>query len=125
MDVLHATDIHPDASWIYQQVRSHLPHISLGTVYRNLTWLAAEGMVREIRMRDRASHWDGRAHDHSHIVCISCGEIVDVDLGSWPNEWCARAVASTGFRLTGQRVELEGICPACQAQETRITPNSA
>ncbi len=117
MDVLRATDTHPDASWVYQQVRMDLPHISLGTVYRNLTWLAAEGLVHEIRIAGRASHWDGRAEKHSHVICIACGKVVDVNLQLLPDGSYARVIEATGFRLIGQYLELEGLCPDCQARE--------
>ena len=37
---------HPTADQIYQRVRRHIPNISLGTVYRNLQKLVAEGKLQ-------------------------------------------------------------------------------
>ena len=45
LKVLRSTNIHPNASWVYAEVRKQLPHISLATVYRNLTRLAEVGLI--------------------------------------------------------------------------------
>ena len=37
--VLRNTKTHPTVQWIYDQVRSEIPNISMGTVYRNLKYL--------------------------------------------------------------------------------------
>ena len=47
-ETMRGTRTHPTADWIFEQVRGTLPKISLGTVYRNLSVLKAEGMVREV-----------------------------------------------------------------------------
>ena len=39
---------HPTADIIYQEVRELFPHISLGTVYRNLSLLTSLGSIRKI-----------------------------------------------------------------------------
>ncbi|MBF8287580.1 MAG: ferric-uptake regulator [Candidatus Rokubacteria bacterium] len=48
LEVLRGTDSHPTAEWVYRFVRRRLPRVSLGTVYRNLRLLVAEGLAAEI-----------------------------------------------------------------------------
>ena len=41
---------HPTADQIYRRVRRHIPNISLGTVYRNLQKLVAEGKLQVLTL---------------------------------------------------------------------------
>ncbi|HJM85776.1 MAG TPA: transcriptional repressor, partial [Candidatus Marinimicrobia bacterium] len=45
-EIVKSTDSHPTADWIFQRAKRKIPNISLGTVYRNLKHLAAEGFLR-------------------------------------------------------------------------------
>ena len=44
--VLASTKEHPTAEEIHAQVRDELPDISIGTIYRNLQLLLADGLVQ-------------------------------------------------------------------------------
>jgi len=55
-----------------------MPKISLGTVYRNLSVLKDEGIVREIYGSDRRAHYDAVTTQHAHFICSECGAIGDV-----------------------------------------------
>jgi len=48
LEVVRATDVHPTAETVHRMVRRRLPRVSLGTVYRNLRLLVAEGLVKEL-----------------------------------------------------------------------------
>ncbi|MCY4441715.1 MAG: transcriptional repressor, partial [Deltaproteobacteria bacterium] len=56
-DVLQDERSHPTADRIYERVRREVPHISLGTVYRNLQKLAADGKVQILNI-GRTQHFD-------------------------------------------------------------------
>ena len=47
-EIISSTNIHPTADWIFQQAKDKISNISLGTVYRNLRQLAADGAIRTI-----------------------------------------------------------------------------
>lgn len=46
LEELRKTATHPTADELYSIVRRRLPRISLGTVYRNLDFLADSGEIR-------------------------------------------------------------------------------
>src|SRR6266436_2344636 len=48
LDVLRGTESHPTAEGVHRLVRRRLPRVSLGTVYRNLRLLVAQGLAAEI-----------------------------------------------------------------------------
>ena len=48
LEALRSTTCHPTADWIYERVREKLPHISLGTIYRNLRTLVQMGEIMQL-----------------------------------------------------------------------------
>ncbi len=74
------THDHPTADTVYLHVKEEFPHISLGTVYRNLNLLADIGEIRKITTPDGGVRFDGRTMPHYHVVCDSCGAVVDLEL---------------------------------------------
>jgi Fe2+ or Zn2+ uptake regulation protein len=77
LDFLKSVRTHPTAEEIYQAVKTKLPQISKGTVYRNLNFLAREGKILEI-FSNKVSHYDGDISFHSHFICRKCGKIFDI-----------------------------------------------
>ena len=62
-------------------MRSALPGVSRGTVYRNLSKLVGEGRVLLVPVA-RAARYDARLDPHDHFVCRRCGAVLDVPLGT-------------------------------------------
>jgi len=118
LEVLRNSSHHPDASWVYQQVREGHPSISMGTVYRNLAQLAEAGLIRQIRCGDQAGHWDGRTTCHGHAICARCGRIVDIEVSDLVDQ-LARVAAQSGYRIEAHSLCLAGICPDCQAADRK------
>jgi len=115
LEVVRASDAHPSASLVYEAVRRRLPRVSLGTVYRNLRRLAAEGLVRE-RAEPTGLRFDGNLAPHDHFTCVACGRVLDV-----PRRRPAPVPAAPvpGLEILSHRVEFYGRCGACR----RRTPS--
>jgi Fe2+ or Zn2+ uptake regulation protein len=118
-ETVRATRAHPTADVIFEQVRHSLPKISLGTVYRNLAVLKAEGLVREVQGTDRRTRYEANIGPHAHFVCTRCGEIRDLS-GTLEVDWRTQKDL-VGCEVLEQRVELLGLCPTCQRQGRRGT----
>jgi Fur family ferric uptake transcriptional regulator len=106
---------HPPAEWVHRQARRHLPRIGLGTVYRNLQRLAAEGLIREIHAGGQAARFDGNTGRHYHIRCVACGRVNDLPLSvdTRIEEEAGRAM---NYKVLGHHVEVHGLCPLCHAE---------
>ncbi len=114
--VVRSTTRHPNANWIYDEVRREVPHISLGTVYRNLKQLGEEGLILEIKLDQALSRFDGNTRYHHHFVCDRCGRVFDVE----SDEQIERAMMEkisrgTDFEVTRHRCELYGVCKDCKS----------
>ena len=77
--VQEATD-HPTASEIYVRAGQKLTGISFATVYNSLRYLAAEGLVAELKFGDGASRFDRRTERHDHALCTACGTLADLEM---------------------------------------------
>jgi Fur family peroxide stress response transcriptional regulator len=115
-----ARQFHPTAEQVYEGVSSHLPAISLNTVYRALTSLAEKGLVRRLSNFTSSDLYDGFLQDHWHFICTRCGSIQDIFVreGEFP-------VPKVEGSVEEVVVQLRGTCRACRdkdAPERRASP---
>ena len=90
--------------------------ISRQTVYDALAALAEHGLVRRIQPAGSSARYEGRVGDnHHHVVCRSCGQMVDVDcaVGYTP---CLTAADAAGYEIDEAEVIYWGRCPECMAE---------
>lgn len=108
---------HPDARWVYDEVSRKIPNISLGTVYRVLASLSAEGLIREVPQAGGPSLYDGNTEEHLHIRCTRCGRLEDIPLVPFPDEWMESVRQLSAFaRVDRVRMEFSGVCASCAQQ---------
>ncbi|SFN30183.1 Fur family transcriptional regulator, ferric uptake regulator [Streptomyces sp. cf124] len=94
-------------------VRDRVGHISLQAVYEALNALTGAGLVRRLEPPGSPALYEGRVGDnHHHLVCRSCGVVVDVDcaVGHAP---CLTASDDRGFAIDEAEVIYWGQCPSC------------
>jgi Fur family ferric uptake transcriptional regulator/Fur family peroxide stress response transcriptional regulator len=112
LDIVKRTDEHPSADDVFMRARSSVPSISLATVYRNLRRLVNDGRLRE-RMFGGVSRFDAHLEEHAHLVCTSCGAIVDVAADG--AEFVRQLdVAAPAWVLERVDLEVKGLCPNCR-----------
>ena len=114
VEELRKLHTHPTADELYQAVRRRLPHISLGTVYRNLEILSRTGIIRKIEPGGAQRRFDGDLGIHQHIRCTECGRIDDLPAGTAVTNCDQDLVEQTGYEVVECRVEFIGICPECR-----------
>ena len=104
---------HPTANMVYDALKTEMPRLSLGTVYRNLNQLADAGRLRKIPLADGSCRFDKTTNTHSHIVCERCGCVADVTLPSFTS--LEQAITDeTGYTLRSYDVVLRGLCKDCE-----------
>ena len=113
--VLRGTTSHPTADWVYAEVRNEIPHVSLGTIYRNLRLLRQSGEISEIDFGSTFSRFDGNPENHYHFRCEKCDCIFDVD-EPVNVELNGEIAQKTGFRISYHRLEFRGLCKECQGK---------
>jgi Fur family peroxide stress response transcriptional regulator len=119
LEFLIQSMIHPTADDIYKALESKFPNMSVATVYNNLRVFRESGLVKELTYGDSSSRFDFVTNDHYHIICDSCGKIVDFH---YPGLDEVEHLAShvTGFQVNSHRMEIYGTCPSCISQATKV-----
>ncbi len=113
-DFLMTRKDHPTAETVYLNVRETYPHISLGTVYRNLTLLSDMGDIQKLHLGDGLDHFDSDIHPHDHFLCTECGAVLDIDFQSDDDfNMDERANSTFDGMITGHITYFHGICPEC------------
>lgn len=103
---------------IADRVRDRVGHVSLQAVYDALGALTSAGLVSRIEPAGSPARFEGRVGDnHHHLVCRSCGTVVDVDcaIGDAP---CLTPADDHGFTVDEAQVIYWGLCSACSATHT-------
>jgi Fur family ferric uptake transcriptional regulator len=106
---------HADADTLITAVRGELGTVSTQAVYDVLHALESAGLARRVEPAGSPARYDPRVGDnHHHLVCRSCGTVVDVDcaVGSAP---CLTASNAQGFVIDEAEVTYWGLCPQCHA----------
>jgi Fur family transcriptional regulator, stress-responsive regulator len=111
-----AAQPHITADRVAEIVRADIGAISLQSVYDALGVLVVEGLIRRIQPAGSPARFENRVGDnHHHLICRSCGRVVDVDCatGFAP---CLTAADAQGYDVDEAEVVYWGRCPDCQAQ---------
>jgi Fur family ferric uptake transcriptional regulator len=115
VDTFFELDGHHTVEDLWARVRSRDPKVSVATVYRTMKLLSECGLAHPRNFGDGQTRYEaaaGRGH-HDHLICTRCGLIVEFENDRI--EQMQDAVARKhGFTVISHKMELYGLCSACQ-----------
>jgi len=107
---------HSTADAIAEDVRADIGSISRQAVYDALGMLVEKGLIRRIQPAGSPARYEDRVGDnHHHLVCRTCGTMVDVDRAVGETSSLSTEAAS-GFQIDEAEVIYWGTCPKCLAE---------
>ncbi len=102
-------------------IAAELPDIPRSSAYRHLVDLQSAGVVRRIAASDEFARFElaeDLTEHHHHLLCTSCGRVIDVTPSVTFERTVARAVqelaAQEGFYPTSHALDIIGRCSSCQ-----------
>jgi Fur family ferric uptake transcriptional regulator len=107
---------HGTADEVASAVRAEIGAISRQAVYGALALLAEKGLIRRIQPPGSPARYEDRIGDnHHHLICRTCGRMVDVDcaVGAAP---CLTPADTSGYEIDEAEVIYWGRCPGCLAR---------
>lgn len=117
LDWVRQNHTHPAAEDVYKGVRKKFKNISLATVYRNLSFLAGHGLLKEFYI-DKVAHFESRVDSHVHFVCEACQRIQDIEDAK--DVELVRAMKDIAekkdFYIRSENYEIRGLCKKCRQQ---------
>lgn len=113
LEILTKTNTHPTANWIYDRLKEEFPSLSMGTVYRNLTILQEQGLVKKIENGSTFDRFDANITPHYHFICEECGAIKDLEVEI--DESIDKIVTKlTPHTIKRHKIDFYGICTSCK-----------
>ena len=95
-------------------MRSELPGVSLGTIYRTLDILREIGLVQVFSHGGGASRYEAALEKHHHLVCTQCRELTNVQAAALSQ--IAHDIAKdAGFTGIDYSLTIVGRCADCSA----------
>lgn len=113
---LASTKSHPSAEMIFNELQPIYPTMSLATVYKTMEILKELGLVQILNAGEDSFRYDARTDEHSHIRCMSCGGVEDLEHVD-QTAFVAQVAGKSPYKIIGQQFYFYGICPKCQKQE--------
>lgn len=120
--VLAASEEHPSAQMIYEQLRVEDESFNLATVYNTLDILGDLGAVSilgEVGSGDSV-RYDGDTKPHVNLACLHCNKIIDIS-SQHIHSLADEIKQESGYAVLGARVLYYGICPECQEKSKTIS----
>ena len=127
LDVLSRTSKHLSAEDVYMAVHKVYPNVGLTTVYRTLELLVQIGLVLKFDFGDGRARYElsggpKGAYHHHHLVCTSCGRIVDYtdfidDEVELLNQTEKGLSKKFNFKITNHLIQFYGLCDKCNSKE--------
>jgi Fur family ferric uptake transcriptional regulator len=115
IETFFGSEGHLSVEELWGKVRTQDARVSVATVYRTMKLLGESGLAHARNFGDGQTRYEaaiGR-HHHDHLICTSCGTIVEFENDRI--EAMQDAVARRhGFRVTSHKMELYGLCKDCQ-----------
>lgn len=96
------------------------PKLTQSSVYRNLAILEEVGVVQKVVSSDGRARFELSEElmgHHHHLICLQCGMVDDFVVPARSERSLEtileRAIETTGFRPSGHRLDVVGICARC------------
>jgi Fur family peroxide stress response transcriptional regulator len=114
--VLYETSSHPTAEDIYTALRQSHPTMSLATVYKTLDALKKSDLATELNIGDDSSRYDATIKSHPHMICLSCGKVIDLHTDSLKG-FKENVQKETDFDIVSEKVYFYGTCKDCKSKK--------
>ena len=116
-DEIFSAHRHFDAEDLVIRMRERGTKISRATIYRTLEILHGCGLVGRVRLNEEKYRYERlkRGEHHDHLVCTSCGKVVEfVDRAIEKRQ--DAVCRAHDFRATAHSHQIWGLCGACRAR---------
>ncbi len=97
---------------LYDIMLRKFSSISLATIYKNINLMLEASFIQEVKVPNEKSVYELTKDAHSHIICQSCGEIVDIELDL--DSVISDAVKESNYKIEKSDLVLSGTCQNCQ-----------
>jgi len=114
---------HLTAEALLERVRTQMPGVSLGTIYRTVDILRELGLVQMFTHAGMAARYEASLSKHHHLVCAVCRDITNVSIPSLSGV-VAGIASQYHYDDIDASLTVMGRCSACAAAARPAAPAS-
>jgi len=108
-----SSERHMSAEDVYKTLLEQNEEIGLATVYRVLTQFEAAGLVERHNFEGGHAVFElDQGHHHDHIVCMTCGKVVEF-MDPTIERLQHEIAEQNNFKLVDHSLTLYGVCQGC------------
>lgn len=102
---------HINVDDLYEKVKNKFSSISLATIYKNINSMTQSRLLFEVKLPYKKPVFEITKQKHSHLQCMKCGDIVDIelDISSIENE----IESEYQFKIDQSDLVFSGCCKKC------------
>ncbi len=111
--ILNAIDYfgHITIDSLYNEIKNQFSSISLATIYKNINSMKDKHIIQEIKLPNEKSVYEVTKEKHSHFICNSCSEVIDIDVDI--SNKLDSVSKKYDFIIEKSNLVLSGICKNC------------
>jgi Fur family peroxide stress response transcriptional regulator len=104
---------------ILKALQNHGYPMSIATLYQNLNKLVEAGLLISIKDPNGLTRLDANLAPHHHLVCKTCGRMVDVKINQenhlqkYPVDF-QTGISLSEWHINHVNIEFQGTCPDCK-----------
>ena len=102
---------------VYSRLKSEIPDLSLGTVYRNLSMFKQQGTIMSLGAVNGVERFDYNTVPHVHFMCNTCDNVLDLPNMEVPEQLIQTATKETGGQVDACQLSFTGVCKECVEKE--------
>ena len=117
LNFLYDNDEHFTPEEIYTLIKNENPDVNIGiaTIYRTLSLLEDEGIASSISFGVQGKKYElGLKHHHDHLICTSCGKIIEF-LDETIEKQQEAIAKKFNFEMKDHTMKIVGNCEDCKA----------
>jgi Fur family transcriptional regulator, ferric uptake regulator len=123
VDQFLKTQEHISIEELLARVRKRHARVGYATVYRTLKLLVDSGLAVERHFGDGQSRYEVVGEHHDHLICASCGLILEFEDDEIEALQEKIAQRLGNFTVVRHRHELYGLCPKARGDAGGFCPN--
>lgn len=118
-EVFFAAGGHVSIDDLLERVKQSDARVGQATVYRTMKLLTRAGLAEPRQFGDGHTRYEAaleKTEHHDHLICTSCKMIVEFH-NAQIESLQARVASKHGFLVSHHKMELYGLCAACQRKQ--------
>lgn len=118
LEEIYLNQHHFDAEALYIKMKQNAYRVSRATIYNTLDILVACNLIKHHQFGNNKTLYE-RSYgfeDHDHLVCTSCGKIIEFDDGR-VHEAVNEHAAQHNFSVDHHSLNIYGLCNDCHRSD--------